>query len=83
MNVRDLECFKQVADVIGEKGALLHLGIVVNCRDVKVFPNNHLEGAFTWHNSPQGDDFWCPIVMGEKPHYKWNWKTNKAEIQPC
>ena len=82
MRVRDLKCFKQVADVIGEKGALIHLGIVVNCTDADFDDVAEIDAAFYWHDTPQGRDFWLSIYNGKKPHYKWNWKTNEAEVQP-
>ena len=65
---RDLGCFRQVADVIGEYAAEVELQKVIDsestCWD---FPDEDLLASFVWSSTPQGGLFWNSIDNGQTP----------------
>ena len=65
---RDLGCFQQVADVIGEHAAEYELQRVIDCDLVgEDWREGRVIATFAWSSTPQGNDFWCSIDMGEYP----------------
>lgn len=77
MYIRNLKCFKQVAKVIGHKGAVIELESALSSNSVDFNDAKNLSFAFLWHETPQGYEFWRSIARKIKPHYKWDWKSNK------
>lgn len=67
---RDLACFQQVADVLGEANAADELGWVIDADDVHAMSSglgireDRVAAAFLWDETPQGHDFWRRIEMG-------------------
>jgi hypothetical protein len=60
--LEELECFKQVADVLGYSRAMVELA-KVNI----VNPDGSLCGAFDWTASPQNHWFWESVAGGNLP----------------
>ncbi len=68
-HIKELGCYRQVADVIGEANAQKELWRVVHCKEVLNGAwENELEACFTWGATPQGDDFWMCIEEGINPY---------------
>lgn len=67
---RDLACFQQVADVIGEDNAAAELGRVIDANAAHPMSSglgirsDQVANAFVWDETPQGHDFWHRIGMG-------------------
>ena len=80
MKPRDLKCFKQVADVIGEEFAEYELGLVIDSPACWVATASTFGRAFNWSKSPQKHDFWGFIKDGEKPYDHGYKKPDLSEI---
>ena len=80
MKLRDLKCFKQVADVIGEEFAEYELQRVIDCDDCKISAKGGLDGSFIWDNSPQKRDFWDCIYASKNPYDHCHEKPDLSEI---
>jgi len=67
---KDLACFKEVADVIGEERAEIQLASVINIKDCHfdTFLSEKLCNSFDWSNSIQGYDFWDSIDNNKNPY---------------
>lgn len=69
--VSSLECFKQVADVIGKEKAVEELTKVYECEKCWKDPCFELAGiledAFNWEDSPQEYEFWEKVFNGFNP----------------
>ena len=64
------KAFKQVSKVIGKDEALKQLGLVWDCPECfyvsfekcnKLDLSYSLMGLFSWHDSPQGHEYWSNI----------------------
>jgi len=67
---RDLACFKEVAEVIGEENAEVELQKVIDkprCRKESL-ESEPLVYAFIWGYSPQRVKFWNTISLGINPY---------------
>lgn len=70
---QDMECFKEVAKVIGEEEAKVQLQKVIDSFDEKEqygyydFKSGILINSFDWENTPQRYTFWDDIYNGVKP----------------
>jgi hypothetical protein len=67
-HIKELGCYKQVANIIGEANAQKELWKVVHCKEVlELVGNDHcdweneLNCCFTWEATPQGFTFWSLI----------------------
>jgi hypothetical protein len=67
LHIRELSCFTQVAQVIGDSQAQLQLWLVVHKREVISVDAYTLHTAFSWEDSPQGFTYWYSIMRGLKP----------------
>ena len=69
-HIKELGCYKQVADVIGEVNAQKELWKVVHCEDVvgSLRCNSDLLGVCRWDATPQGLDFWSNVEEGVNPY---------------
>lgn len=66
---RDLACFQEVADAIGEEAAEIELGKVLACdnKSLVVKTDKPLLLAFNWGQTPQGGSYWSVIEDGVIP----------------
>ena len=78
MKPRDLECFKQVADVIVEEFAEYELRLVIDAPRL-VQGDGFLLG-FSWGSTPQGREFWNLIDNGLNPYVHGHEKPDLSEI---
>ena len=79
MKPRDLKCFKQVADVIGEEFAEYELqrvidGVGITCNEITV------SNSFMLSESPQGEIFWILIRRGKNPYDHDHERPDLSEI---
>ena len=67
---KDLACFKEVADVLGEESTAIELKKVIDRKDCHFgrFLDESLLDSFAWHESPQGHGFWEDIDNGVNPY---------------
>lgn len=71
-HVKNLRCFKQVADVIGESRAQIELFKVLTYSDPDDLDFDddqvYFDMVFIWCVTPQGHDFWSDINAGINPY---------------
>lgn len=67
IKIEELKCFDQVASVIGESRAKVELFKVLQVAEECEFEDEELAIAFAWILSPQGEEFWELIYLGENP----------------
>ena len=69
-HIKELGCYKQVADVIGEVNAQKELWKVVHCGYIseRLSSKSDLMGSFCWDVTPQGLSFWSNIDDGVNPY---------------
>jgi len=82
MKPRDLECFKQVAAVIGDEFAEYELGGVIDCPECGVWEFKSLGGSFVWGCTTQKHDFWAYIDDSKNPYDHGHKKPDLSEITP-
>lgn len=73
VSVKEMKCFKEIAEVIGEVYAEIELQRVVDHfkgTTCEVKTNKPLLSAFDWRESPQKLVFWLKIWKGEFPKIK-------------
>lgn len=73
MIVKEMKCFKEIVEVIGEYYAIMELEKVVNYfkdKPYRIQPNKPLVYAFDWRKSPQNSLFWGKIWKGVVPKIK-------------
>lgn len=73
---RDLACFQQVADVIGEEAAEIELGNVLVVSNPE---SEDLQAAFGWSTTLQGWDFWDNINRGEMPVWRSEVNSDQSD----
>ena len=79
---QDLECFKEVADVIGYEGAVKELQVVLDS-DLLVDPHEMLWSSFIWIKTPQGSDLWVNIKDGVVPESYNTLQKESLELKYC
>ena len=82
MKPRDLKCFKQVADVIGEEYAEYELQRVIDGVGI-AYNDNKVSHSFVLSESPQGEIFWILIRRGKNPYDHDHEKPDLSEITPA
>ena len=76
VRAKNLTCFKEVSEVIGEAGAVIELCKVL--ANTEVDTSTVLDCAFVWSVTPQGQHFWDCIDDGVLPEsYRNAMPTNK------
>lgn len=67
IRIKQLKCFKQVADVIGEDNAQVELLSVLYTDRCWVQDKEDIIDSLVWHESKQGWEFWDDIDDGVIP----------------
>ena len=83
---RDLACFKQVANVIGEEAADIELEKVIKSGRHPNKTVDDISRSFNFDETPQGSEFWWDIFNGDLPaqykqHVETNTTTNTASLE--
>jgi hypothetical protein len=75
IKVEDMDCFEQVAKVIGVANAKRELFIALNGYNDEhheIFATGRLSVSFYWDGTPQLHDFWDMIYYGVNPYNPHN-----------
>lgn len=68
IKITEAKCFERVAKVIGAKNAERELFIATQCKGCNFDPLDGIGGAFIWHKTEQGEDFWYSVWWGINPY---------------